>query len=252
MIITWKNAPLVFTSSPISRTIPLYWDTPVGSVAVVPYDIAPTEDTEPSYMYSVINGETFDLPDDLRNPTWWPHEYLFDGWYTDAAFTQPQAVPFVMPHGVESITIYAKWIPNPNFPYHVDYYLMNTDGVTYSLYDADIHYGTARTVVDLLPPDAEKYPGFTLNPGYPTKLFITRESGEYSLGIPNGVAAFYYTRNSHIVTFHMLPDGSADIEIRVYYGGAIPQPNYVRPGYDFDGWCDSEGNDIEMPAVNAG
>jgi uncharacterized repeat protein (TIGR02543 family) len=234
MIITLKNAPLVFTSSPISRTIPLYWDTSVGSVAVVPYELEPTEASEPSYMYSVISGETFDLPEELKNPRWWLNEFLFDGWYTDADFTRPQSLPFIMPEDAESITLYAKWIPNPQFPYHIDKYMMNTDGVSYTL-SPDLYYGEARTLVDISD-KITTIAGFTIDPGYPTQLFISSEHGYYADKIPNGVASVYYTRNSHIVTYHMLPDGADDIEIRVYQGGAIAQPHYVRPGYDFDGW----------------
>lgn len=234
MIITWKDAPLAFTSSSISRRIPLYWDTPVGSVAVVAYDIAPTADTEPSRMFSAINGESFDLPEDLRTPAWWENEYLFGGWYKDAAFTQPQPIPFIMPEGVKSITLYAKWTPNTHFPYYVEHYQEIPIGGMSTLVETETLYGTARTQVNL--PEGKTYPGFYLDSWAPTQIFITAERGYYSAGVPNGVARYHYFRNSHTVVYHMLPDGVKDIEIKVRYGSPITQPHYVRPGYDFDGW----------------
>lgn len=234
MIITWKDAPLAFTSSPISRRIPLYWDTPVGSVAVVTYDIAPTADTEPSHMFSVINGQSFDLPKDLKTPAWWENEYLFGGWYKDAAFTQPQPIPFIMPEGVKSITLYAKWTPNTPFPYYVEHYQEIPNGGNFVLAETETFYGTARTLVNL--PEGKTYPGFSLEAWAPTQIFITAERGYYSACVPKGVAYYYYPRDSHTVTYHMLPDGGKDIEIKVRYGSLITQPHYVRPGYDFDGW----------------
>ena len=66
--------------------------------------------------------------------------YTFGGWYSDAALTDP--APTTMP--AENLTLYAKWTPNTDTQYTVEYYYQNADG-TYPATASETAHRTGTT-----------------------------------------------------------------------------------------------------------
>ena len=89
--------------------------------------------------------------------------YTYLGWFTAADGGTQVSEQTTMP-GADT-TYYAHWLPNDGIPYQVDYYLMNTDGKTYTLADTYTYSGTAGQSVT---PTVKNYEGFT-SPSAQTK-----------------------------------------------------------------------------------
>lgn len=223
MIVTWKGAPLAFTSTPISRKILLHWDnlksaysisfntsggSAVGAISL-PYNTAIKAPSNPQKM-----------------------GYVFGGWYKDQNCTQAYTVPAKMP--AEDSILYAKWTQATNTKYTVEHYQQNLNNDLYTLIDTDSLTGTTDANVS---PARKTYKGFTA----PTAQSITIKADG------SAVLKYYYTRNSYTLTFNA-NGGVGGNTAQVKYSASIAAPIVTKAGYTLNGW--SPAVDSTMQAQN--
>ena len=126
--------------------------------------------------------------------------YTFDGWYKDAACTQP----FTFGTTINDKTdVFAKWVANPTANYTIIIWKQNVDGKTYDF--AESSKGTGNVGDTIEPGDAiskagtKGYEGFHLSEdethpdGYDKEIPIKAEG--------NAVVNVYYDRNPITITF---------------------------------------------------
>ncbi|MCI8362325.1 MAG: BspA family leucine-rich repeat surface protein, partial [Clostridia bacterium] len=134
------------------------------------------------------------------------------------------------------ITVNAIWIAKTNTAYTVEHHLQNLSKTAYEK-DAmatENRTGTTNTQTAAI---AKTYTGFTAQP-------IEQKTIS---GNGTTVVIVKYNRNTYTITLNpsegTLPEGSQIIEY--IYGEEKELPDPIRPGYNFDGWYDEEGNEIE-------
>ena len=117
--------------------------------------------------------------------------YTFDNWYTDETLTTLFNLTKMPLNGA---TLYAKWIPNPNTSYKIEYYQQNIDNDEYTLTETDnTKFGTTGNTITL-EGYINKFNGFTYTP---QKSIISGEiTGDGLL-----VLKVYYTRKLCTITF---------------------------------------------------
>lgn len=111
IILTWKGAPLSFTSKPLSCEMDITWSDP-SRINSVSYELNGGTLYENGELLAggiataeVITGATITAPDaELQK-----EGYTFGGWYTDADGTK--AWDFAADKVREDTVLYAKWIP---------------------------------------------------------------------------------------------------------------------------------------------
>lgn len=213
MTITWKGAPLSFTTVPISRTYHVVWDDLASSYMI-------TFNSQGGSVVSNIVG-AYGTPVTLPTPT--RAGYTFGGWYTTAACTGTAYTTSTMP--ATNLTLYAKWTPNTTTSYTVRHYQQTVAGTSYVLVETQTLTGTTGTQVT---PARKTYPGFTA----PAAQTVT------IAGTGTTAVEYRYTRNSYQLIFTPgAPD--ADIVRTVAFGGLIAPPAVARAGYTFGGWYDN-------------
>jgi len=209
IVVTWNDAPLAFTSAPISRTFSLIWDN-LDSSYVIGFD------TNGGKHVSSIRGayrSAISLPTPTRAG------YIFEGWYTDNdtfkhAFTENR-----MP--AANYIIYAKWTAG-TADYTVRHYQQTVDGSSLVLADEKNLFGTTDSNVTTA---VKSYTGF-ISPA--TKTVTISGDGKT-------IVNYLYLRNSYTLTFD--PNNSSENIIRtIKYGVEITAPSLHRAGYDLTGW----------------
>ncbi len=129
---------------------------------------------------------------------------------------------------VGDLTIYAVWQARTDTAYSVEYYLMNTDGSTYTLDQTDNLSGTTDTTATAT---IKSYTGFTYNPSAPGTLISGNINGDGSL-----VLKVFYSRNMYTVTFNDYDDTLIDTDTVYYMTDATAPMDPTRTGYTFAGW----------------
>ncbi|MEG1577971.1 MAG: InlB B-repeat-containing protein, partial [Oscillospiraceae bacterium] len=174
--------------------------------------------------------------------------YLFDGWvdnhnkpvqFDEIVANEDGTTTRKLLQKVPSIgaTYYAKWLPDPNMPYRVIYYIQNLDRNGYSEYG--MKYGTGATDEKIWRPNHTKnIRGFDFKEDNhlndPSKNVKIKADGKT-------VMELYYDRNHYTATWHEIYDGYPDdvLSVPYWYGEPIPLPRREDPtkrGYIFDGW----------------
>ncbi|MBN2827161.1 MAG: InlB B-repeat-containing protein [Tissierellales bacterium] len=207
--VTWKTAPLAFTSAPISRIFTLYWDNLADSYAM-------TFDSNGGNTVQTIQGaynSSITLPTPIKTG------YNFDGWYTDNNTFLNSYSDNKMP--AVNQTLYAKWTPQ-EVKYTVRHYQQSLDKSQYELVNSQELLGTAGSTTS---PLLNTYSGFSAPM---TESIIIKGDG-------SSIVNYYYDRNTYTMTFNK-DDGSENI-IKTYpYGTEITSPTVERNGYTFIGW----------------
>ncbi len=164
--------------------------------------------------------------------------YSFGGWYFDSACSEGQEVKTgeldaSVVTKAENHILYAKWIPNTDTDYTIEYYFMQLDG-TYA--DAAtgkvVAEGTTATQVavtaDTLVGKVD-LTGFTFDTTKKTDL-----TGEI---VADGslVLKAYYTRNQY--KFTVVIDTDVSTDTLYYYETAVQSPTApTKTGHTFGGW----------------
>lgn len=143
--------------------------------------------------------------------------YGFGGWFTDAELTQ--SVELIS----ESLTLYAKWIPNTDTQYVVNYYLKDYNKDTYTLKESVTLAGVTDSTV---PTEVKLYEGFVA----PEQQSVTI--------LPDGTAVVNYYYAREIITLSFVTNGGEAIEnFDTEWGTpASDLPVCVREGDSFGGW----------------
>lgn len=188
------------------------------------------------YEYDLREGYVLDLPYGAVIPETPQNQgYLFGGWYTDEACTQPYSGK--MPD--HNISVYAKWIPQ-ECEYEVTHYLFDQRTGNEVLADREVFTTLAGTEVT---PETKQYTGYTA----PDKIT------EYIRGWGNESVRYVYEKSEYKITY-VLGGGEADrTEDALYEDNIVYIPD--RSGYAFAGWYLDEQltkplTDPRMPAKN--
>lgn len=142
--LTWKGAPLSFTSKPLSYTLDITWSDP-SRVHSVSYELnGGTAYENGEALPDGISGETAITGAKLTEPSAELKKefYVFGGWYQDAACKIPWN--FAKDKVTKNLVLHAKWDPEP---YEIAYEL---DGGTNS--EANPATYTAEDTVKLADP----------------------------------------------------------------------------------------------------
>ena len=215
MTITWKRAPLTFTSAPIQKVITLSWSDPEG-VRYIAFDSMGGSAVE---QLSAGSGAAISWPAD---PT--KQGYTFAGWYTDSSCTNAYSGSTTeMPtfaEGTKGLTLYAKWTP-ATASYMVEHYWQTVDG------GYETEYESKSGTVEALTVNSAK-----------TATGFTAKSLQEQIIAADGstVVKVYYDREKYNAVFHGGYDGAEDITMSFVYGAEPSAPNMSREGYSFNGW----------------
>ncbi|WP_168735955.1 InlB B-repeat-containing protein [Cohnella fermenti] len=216
LVITWRGAPLSFTSDPIKRSIPVTWRIRSGeyTLQLEPQNGGVTE-VIVAPPNTAISVTTLNYPG-----------YTFDGWYTAAAGGTKVTIPSRM--STVDLHLYAHWIANTNTPYTVEHYLMDPDTRTSSgpAYTEELT-GTTDTEIRI---NSARFQ----DQGYANGT----ASGAYIRGDGSTVVRVEYYPTSRTMTFDLNYEGAPQSSITALFGknisARVPVP--TRPGYTFAGW----------------
>ncbi len=212
MTITWIAYPLAFTSKPIQREIPLYWDNLRDGYVIVPY-------TNGGSYISIINQRYDSEVKVPADPV--KDGYDFAGWYADSEFTTPYEWPVKMPNA--DANVYAMWTPSTDTPYVVEHYQQIIGTPDYNLVYTEYMTGTTN---DIVTPATETYEGY-----------ITPMAEAIEI-LPDGstIQRYYYDLQTHTVTFDPGIVGGDVISYELDFGGRVTEPQFAANGYIFLGW----------------
>lgn len=232
LVITWKGAPMSFTSAPIQRTIPLNWIKSADGDLTIEFDPSNGEPSE-------IVTAAFNAAIQVKNKVPVNPGYTFDGWYTSAYGGTKVDIPNRMPTGIPKL--YARWIVNTDTPYKVNHYLIDANSQKISvLTDSETKTGTTNTEIRIT---SNKY----RDRGY-NEVAV---KGIYIKGDGSTVVNIYYKPISRTLTFNLgyegAPEGKLTDLIYKNIVNRIPVP--TRTGYTFAGW--SPNVPSTMPTDNA-
>lgn len=227
MTITWRRAPLTFTSAPIQKVITLSWSDPEG-VRYIAFDSMGGSAVE---QLSAGSGAAISWP---ANPT--KQGYTFAGWYTDSSYTTAYSGSTTeMPtfaEGTKGMTLYAKWTP-ATASYMVEHYWQTEDGGYETEYESK-----SGTVEALTANSAKSATGFTV-----------KSLQEQTIAADGStVVKVYYDRVKYNAVFHGGYAGAEDITMSFVCGAKLSVPNMSREGYTFAGW--NKVIPATMPAEN--
>jgi len=154
--------------------------------------------------------------------------YTFQGWSTDGETVITDLGKVV----VGGNTFKAVFTANSGIEYTVKKVFQNADGSAWETPVDEVRTGTAGDTV-ALDKDAEAVEGFSVYNIDPATTTIK--------GDGTTVIYIYYTRNKVSVTVNGEKDD-------YYFGETIEEPKDTdKPGYDFKGWVDEEGNTVTFP-----
>lgn len=216
LVITWKGAPLSFTSHPLKRTIRLIWTARTGDYIL---QLDPRNGGATQLVAAPYNAAISVTPPAYPG-------YTFDGWYTAATGGTKMTIPSRMP--AEDRTLYARWIANTNTPYTVQHYWIdpNTRTSTSPVY-TETKTGTTGAEIRIT---SDRY----RNQGYTDGTV----SGELIKGDGSTVVKLYYYPTNRTMTFDLGYVGAPGTTVTEPFGkniaARIPMP--TRPGYTFAGW----------------
>ena len=168
--------------------------------------------------------------------------YSFLGWSLQpngsVEYTDGQMVMNLSTTAGNTIYLYAVWQPELT-QYSVEYYQMNLDGMTYTLYESDTLFAMTESMVM---PVVNNYAGFT-SP-LPQTVQVAGDS--------TTIVRYYYVRNTYKLDWDlqggMYEAGSCSVTGWYFYGAAITAPTVSQAGYTFVDWTPSvTGN---MPATD--
>ncbi|KAA8753884.1 InlB B-repeat-containing protein, partial [Paenibacillus sp. UASWS1643] len=225
LVITWKGAPMSFTSDPIQRTFPLNW--------------IKSEDGDLTIELDPRNGElseivtaAFNAAIHVKNKIPVNPGYTFNGWYTDAYNGTKVEIPNRMPAGISKL--YAHWTVNTNTPYKVNHYLIDANSQNLSvLADSETQTGTTNTEIRIT---SNKY----RDRGY-NEVVV---KGIHIKGDGSTVVNIYYKPISRTLTFNLGYEGATEGKLTdlIYKNivNRIPVP--TRAGYTFAGWSPNVPN----------
>ena len=142
-------------------------------------------------------------------------------------------------------TLTAKWIPNNNIEYKIEYYKQTTElGENYIKIEEDVenYIGTTEQEVSVNI-NENKYEGFVINSNKSTL------SGQI-LGDGSLVLKVYYDREKYNVTLNANNGTIAEGKNITFYafevGAILPTEEEIsRPGYEFLGWYNDRNEKIE-------
>lgn len=202
--------------------------------------------------------------------------YNFGGWYYAIGEADEVVVTATSWYTwTNDITVAAKWVRSDTtytIKVMVEDKSYDAEGLAY----ADGTYTQYKTVtkdnqglplpgisdtemtVDIATLDALKFDGFTYEgynlTGDENGAGMVADADSYTL-TPNefgtSVVYLYYSRNEMKVTFRDDDTDNAGVhdEVTVVYGdkfeAALPETNPTKPGYDFTGWADANGNSVD-------
>lgn len=143
--------------------------------------------------------------------------YVFGGWYKDAAYTEKYTG--VMPD--EDLTLYAKWTPE-----------IRSYAFIYQTQAPNGRYVFKNVVKGYAPIGSNVTPETLTLEG-----FITPDLSPIKISSNSSDNVIYlnYRRKIHTVTFK-LGDGENDVIQKYYYDSEIFPPTPKREGYTFKGW----------------
>lgn len=172
---------------------------------------------------SYTHGDTVNLTQDVTKDG-----YTFVGWHYAKSLTD-DVVTTIDANMGRDITLYAEWEAN-DFDYKVNHYILDTDGVHYTLKESETFTGKTDEEVT---PSVKTYTGFT-SPDTKTVTLL------YGHDI---VIDYYYTRNQYKVTLKkdeniQKTSGAGSY----YYGEKITIEATPKTGYSFSKWQDD--NDV--------
>lgn len=172
---------------------------------------------------SYTHGDTVNLTQDVTKDG-----YTFVGWHYAKSLTD-DVVTTIDANMGRDITLYAEWEAN-DFDYKVNHYILDTDGVHYTLKESETFTGKTDEEVT---PSVKTYTGFT-SPDTKTVTLL------YGHDI---VIDYYYTRNQYKVTLKkdeniQKTSGAGSY----YYGEKVTIEATPKTGYSFSKWQDD--NDV--------
>ncbi|WP_339787703.1 InlB B-repeat-containing protein [Paenibacillus sp. FSL R7-0313] len=218
LVITWKGAPLSFTSDPLKRTIPLTWRVTAGEYI---FQLHPGNGGVTQVLPFVYNAA-------VNVPTPVYPGYTFDGWYTAATGGTKVTIPSRMPK--DDYELYAHWKVNHNTPYTVEHYLIDPDtrkATSASPAYTELLTGTTDTEIRI---NSDRFK----SQGYANGESV----GRIIKGNGSTVVRIEYYPASHTVAFNLGYPGAPRSTITEPAGrniaGRIPTP--TRTGYTFAGW----------------
>ena len=218
--IIWKDQPLAFTSTPISRTVHISWSDPANTRTIGFITNGGSEVAE-------ISGGPGSVITKPADPT--KTGYDFGGWYTDANcrtafdFSKYPKMPETWPGKQKNLTLYAKWNPRSDTRYTVEHYTQNLTGNNYTLVDTVKMTGTTDGKTAAA---AQNLTGFT-----PKTIQQVNIAADGST-----VVKIYYTRNSYTISFTYGAQASSEnvpITYKAKYESTIYAPIMSLEGYDF-------------------
>ena len=231
----WKDQPLAFTSTPISRTVHISWSDPANTRTIGFITNGGSEVAE-------ISGGPGSAITKPADPT--KTGYDFGGWYTDANyktafdFSKYPKMPETWSGKQKNLTLYAKWNPRSDTRYTVEHYTQNLTGNNYTLVKTEDMTGTTDGKTAAA---AQNLTGFT-----PKTIQQVNIAADGST-----VVKIYYTRNSYTIKFTYGEQESSEnvpITYKAKYESTIYAPIMSLEGYDFvrfEGF-QSEGNNGGM------
>lgn len=231
LVITWKGAPLSFTSDPIKRTIPMYFVKSEKDTLSLELNLG--KHTFSERVFARLN-ETINVKN--RVPV--RAGYTFEGWYTSEGEDGKKVdIPKKMTPAVS--ILYARWTANTNTKYKVNHYLVNPNKGQPAILDhSEIRTGTTDEMIQI---NSDKYKDSGYSNGK-AQVFIYGEG--------SAVANIYYEPIKRTAVFDL--GYGADREIRVNdiigknIGLQIPIPK--REGYKFTEWTPEVP--VKMPKVD--
>ncbi len=195
------------------------------------------------YTYGAGNSEViaqYSTNDAIKLPTTEKQGYTFAGWYSDSALNTKvgNAGDSYIPKA--NTMLYAKWLPNTNTEYKIEYYTEKLDG-SYELNNTATFTGTTDSNVIV---EIKEIAGFEFNSDNSSNIKEGRVKPDGSLTLK-----LYYTRKTYTVTLNInegnaLENNTKQIKYEAEYG-ELPEP--TKEGHTFIGWYDSkvDGNQIK-------
>ncbi|MFD2672162.1 InlB B-repeat-containing protein [Marinicrinis sediminis] len=225
MTITWKQAPLAFSSAPMKRKVLVSWIANDYTKFLQFYP----GNGESSFLLRAQYNEKIVAPaPPVRKG------YIFKGWFTEDG--REYTIPERMPENPE--WLYAKWDPRTDTPYRVEHYLIDPNTNAATLVATENFKGTTGEQLDI---SSNKYE----SDGY-----VTGYGGGNIKGDGSTVVKVYYERMYQSMTFDLGYKNSAghdvfERSIHARYGKDIPTsqvPVPSRPGYTFVRWSPAVPN----------
>ena len=195
------------------------------------------------YTYGAGNSEViaqYSTNDPIKLPAAEKQGYTFGGWYSDVDLNTKvgNAGDSYIPKA--NTMLYAKWLPNTNTEYKVEYYTEKLDG-SYELNNTEKLTGTTDSNVIA---EIKEIVGFEFNSDNSSnvKEGMVKPDGSLTLKL-------YYSRKTYTVTLDVnegnaLENNTKQIKYEAEYG-ELPEP--TKEGHTFIGWYDSKvnGNQIK-------